>query len=174
MSNLQTLAVFPGSFDPIHNGHVSVLVRAAGCFPKVIWALGRNISKNPMFSIEQRLEMMQLLREFLDPAIREKIQIEVFESLLAEFALDVRATHIVRSFRGTMDFDYECQIAWFNKNFAPQIEPVYFLAHQSELHLNSTAVREMLKFGKLLANYVPKVLEPYLRNWSGAGPKILK
>src|SRR5262245_32097308 len=118
MKSFSSLAVFPGSFDPVHNGHISVLGRAAACFPRVIWALGRNISKNPMFSGEQRVEMMRMVRDSLPEQIREKIDIRTFDNLLAEFALEAGATHIVRSFRGTMDFDYECQIAWFNKNLA--------------------------------------------------------
>ena len=164
MKSLKNLAIFPGSFDPVHNGHLSVLRRASGCFARVIWALGRNIAKDPMFSVGQRLEMMEIVRDSLPEETRGRIEIAPFDQLLAEFAVEQGATHIIRSLRGTMDFDYECQIAWFNKNLAPQLEPVYFLAHQNELHLNSTAVREMLRFGRLIPGYVPEVLEQHLRS----------
>lgn len=100
-------AVVPGSFDPVHNAHLRVLSQAAQLFDEVIWALGINSSKSPMFTVAERLEMMQLLNEF------KNVKVMTYAGMLAQFALERQATHIVRSLRAVMDFEYETQFTYF-------------------------------------------------------------
>jgi pantetheine-phosphate adenylyltransferase len=151
-----SLAVFPGSFDPVHNGHLRVLQHASDLFSRVIWAVGTNPPKMPMFTVEQRLEMMRLVNKF------DNVEIASFSGLLAEFALERGASHIVRSLRVAMDFDYEYQLMLANRRIAPQVQTVYFPAEQEDIHLNSTMIRELLRLGRVLPGYMPGELAPFL------------
>lgn len=151
------LALFPGSFDPVHCGHLRVLRHAADLFPKVIWAVGMTSPKVPMFTVEQRQEMMRRTNSF------DNVEIAAFSGLLADYALERGATHIVRSLRVAMDFDYEYQMTLANRRIAPDVQTIYFPAEQEDMHLNSTTIREMLRVGRVLPGYVPAELVPYLK-----------
>lgn len=150
------LAVFPGTFDPVHSGHVRVLKHAADLFPNVIWAVARDSPKQPMFTVEQRLEMMLKVNSFAN------VEVASFSGLVAEFALERGATHIVRSLRVAMDFDYEYQMTLTNHYLAPEVQTIYFPAEQEDTHLNSTTIRELLRLGKILPRFIPGTLIPYI------------
>lgn len=149
-------AVFPGSLDPVHNGHLRVLSHAAELFPKVIWAIGIRSSKTPMFTVEQRLGMLRMVNTF------RNVEIASFSGLLADFAIARGATHIVRSLRVAMDFDYEYQLTLANRRIAPNVQTIYFPAEQEDIHLNSTTIRELLRVGRVLPGYLPKEIRRYL------------
>jgi len=151
-----SVAVFPGTFDPVHNGHLRVLQHATDLFAKVIWAVGTNSAKIPMFTIEQRLEMLRLVNKF------ENVEIASFSGLLADFAIERRATHIVRSLRVAMDFDYEYQLMLANQHLAPNVQTIYFPASQDDIHLNSSTIRELLRLRRVLAAYLPAEIKPYV------------
>lgn len=154
---MNTIAIFPGSFDPIHRGHLSVLKRAVAIFPTVIWAIGVNISKIPMFSLEDRLEMMKSVNSF------PNVEIVSFSGLLADYAVEREATHIIRSLRSATDFDYENQIEQVNERLAPGIETIYFPAKHQYAHLSSSMVRELLKYQKILPGSLPVEVETQLQ-----------
>ena len=152
----QKIAIYPGTFDPVHNGHLDVIKDASQIFSKVIWAIGVNSTKEPMFSVEQRLEMMDLANKF------QNVEVVKFSGLLVNFAESVGAEFIIRSLRTIVDFEYEFQMSLINKQINPRISTIYLPASQSNLHISSTLVRELILSSELIDNYVPSKVMEYI------------
>jgi pantetheine-phosphate adenylyltransferase len=144
-------AVCPGSFDPIHNGHLEVIARAAGLFDEVIVAISTNYAKKYMFSLEDRLEMA---RETL--ALLKGIVVEpVGEGLLAEYCRQRGVSAIVKGLRSSSDFDYELPMATMNRQLSG-VETVFLPAEASYVHLSSTLIKEVSALGGRVSDYVPR------------------
>lgn len=144
-------AIYPGTFDPITNGHLDVLERAISLFDEIVVVIAMNSSKVPMFSETERLEMAQeSLARF--PAV----SVELFQGLIVDYAVHHQATAIIRGLRAVSDFEYEFQIALMNRKLAPQISTVFLMPHEKYTYLNSTIIRELARHRQNVEDFVPK------------------
>lgn len=153
------IAIYPGTFDPITFGHIDVLERAIEIFDKVIITVARNSSKNPMFTDDERVEMM------LDETKRygKKVVVDSFNGLLVNYARSKKAAAIVRGLRAISDFEYEFQMALTNRKLAKNLTTVFLMPHEKYTYLNSSLVREIAIHGGNLANFVPPSVARLLR-----------
>jgi pantetheine-phosphate adenylyltransferase len=135
------IAVYPGSFDPPTRGHEDLVRRSLGLADRVIVAVAVNVMKQPLFSVEERLDM---LRAAVDD---QRVSFQSFEGLLADFAKRVGATIIVRGLRAVSDFEYEFQMALMNRQLHPSLETVFLVPAVDLTYLSSSLVREVARFG---------------------------
>ncbi len=148
------IAIYPGTFDPITNGHLDIIERAVKMFDKVIVTIARNSSKNPLFSDKERVE---LIRE----AVKEWKQVEVdsFEGLLVDYARKRNAAVVLRGLRAISDFEYEFQLALTNRKLNDSVETVFLMPSEKYTYLNSTIVREIARLGGDVSEFVPPVVK---------------
>lgn len=148
---MNKIGVYPGTFDPPTNGHIDIACRAAKLFDKLIIAVSDNPAKKPMFTIEERLEM---LREIFNHNT-SSIEIKSFSNLLIRFAEMQDAIAVVRGLRAVSDFEYELQLASFNSELNSNIETVFFMAKNENLFISSSLIKEIAKFGGDVSSRVP-------------------
>ena len=145
------IAIYPGSFDPITNGHLDILERAAVLFDKVIIALAVNTEKEPsLFSLEERREM---IRETI--ADLPRVEVTDAKGLMVDFAKNQNAIALIRGLRAVSDFEYEFQMALMNRKLSSEIITVFLMPHDNYTYLNSTIVREVASFGGDVSRFVP-------------------
>ena len=147
-------AVFPGSFDPITRGHESVIRRALPLFDEIIVAVGMNAEKKSYFTIEQRLEFIRQV--FADAP---NIKVVQYHGLTVEFCKKVNARYLLRGLRTSADFEFERSIGQINKKLYPEIETVFFLTDPQYTSLNSSIVRDILRNGGDVSQFVPEVIK---------------
>ncbi len=147
---MKKIAVFPGSFDPITLGHVSIVRRAIPVFDKIIVALGENVEKKSYFSLDNRLKW--LIQVFSD---EPKVRIVKYSGLTVDFCRKIKAGYILRGLRTSADFEFERTIGLMNKAISPEIETVFFLSAPEYAALNSSVVRDILKNGGDVSKFVP-------------------
>lgn len=157
---MERIAIYPGSFDPITNGHLDVIKRASKLFDKVIVAVLANPSKTPLLTTEERLA---LISSAVDP---EKVLVESFNGLLADYVKGKNLNAVIRSLRATSDFDYEFQMAVMNKELNPGMESVFLMTSKENFFLSSSAVKEIARLGGDISEMVPsgvakKLLDKY-------------
>jgi pantetheine-phosphate adenylyltransferase len=153
------LAVFPGSFDPITNGHVDIIERGLSVFDAVVVALLVNPEKQPLFSVEERVEILrQVFRR------ERRVRIDTFSGLLVDYAVRVGAGVIVRGLRAVSDFEYEFQMALMNRRLDPRIETVFMMPAETYSYLSSRLVKEVFQLGGSVSGLVPPVVERRLRD----------
>lgn len=144
------VAIYPGTFDPITFGHIDVIDRAIELFSQVIVLVAKNASKAPLFSIDERLEMIrEVLRD------KKGVSIDCFDGLLVEYARRHKANVIVRGLRAVSDFEYEFQMALTNRKLAPSIDTVFLVPHEDYTYLTSSIVREVARLGGDVSDFVP-------------------
>lgn len=148
------IAVFPGSFDPITIGHVSLIKRAAKIFDKVIIAIGVNTSKNKLFPIEVRINWIEEVFKY-----NKKVEVMEFDGLTVDFCKDVGAKFIIRGLRNASDFDYEKTIAQLNSELNKDIETVLLISKPKHSHISSTIVREIIRVKGDASMLVPKQVD---------------
>jgi pantetheine-phosphate adenylyltransferase len=153
-----TTAVVPGSFDPVTSGHVDIIERAARSFERVLVAVGANPSKNPMFTLEERCE---ILREVCTPY--PNVGVEELDGLLIEFARRHGARVIVKGLRAVSDFEYEFQQALMNAHMAPDIETFFLMARSEHLFLSSSLIKNVASLGGPIVGLVPPEVERRVR-----------
>jgi pantetheine-phosphate adenylyltransferase len=145
------IAVYPASFDPITNGHLDIIDRAARLFDELIVAIGVNVDKAGTFSHEERLEM---LREVL--AGRPNVSIASFSGLLVDFLRQKHSQIVIRGLRALADFEYEFEMALMNAHLFPEIETVFLMTSERWFYVSSSRLRELLRFGTDISDFVPE------------------
>ena len=157
---MEKIALFPGSFDPITKGHESVIKRAAPLFDKIIVAIGINTEKKEFFSVEQRTKWLkEVFKE------QKNIEIMVYEGLTVEFCKKVNARFLLRGLRTSADFEFERSIGQTNKMLFPEIETLFLLTTPEHTALNSSIVRDVLKNGGDVSDFVPEALVKDLQKY---------
>ena len=153
------LAIYPGSFDPVTNGHLDLIERGAKIYGRLIVAVLRNSEKEPLFSLSERLEMLrESTRAFAN------VEVDSFDGLLVNYARGLGAQVLLRGIRAVSDYEYELQMAMMNRRLEPKLETVFMLPAEAYSYLSSRLVREVAKFGGSLSGLVPPEVEQRLRN----------
>ena len=155
-------AIYPGTFDPITNGHADLVHRAAACFDRVIIAVAGSTSKATRFSLDERVG---LAREVMRDV--RNVRIEPFDGLLVEFALKQGAQVILRGLRAVSDFEYEFQLASMNRKLAPEIETMFLTPDEGYTFISSSLVREIAALGGDVHGFVHPAVEAALRKRAG-------
>ena len=158
MTQSRSVAVYPGTFDPITNGHLDILERALAVFQQVVVTIAPNIRKNPLFSTDER---MQFIKDAL-PQYDARIEFAVFEGLLVDFCTNRGATVIVRGLRALADFEYEFQFAHMNRRLAPGVDTVFFMTDERNHYVSSSLVKEVASLGGDVTGLVPAAVQAAL------------
>ncbi|MBK7157023.1 MAG: pantetheine-phosphate adenylyltransferase [Ignavibacteria bacterium] len=152
------VSIYPGTFDPVTNGHLDVIERASGLFEKVIVTIAVNQNKKPMFSESERKDMLINVTSHL-----KNVEVDFFEGLLVKYAEEKKAGVILRGLRAISDFEYEFQMSLTNRKLNPEINTVFLMPNEKYSYLNSSLVRELASFNanvkEFLPEYVLKKLE---------------
>ena len=154
---MEKTAVYPGTFDPLTNGHLDLIQRSLRIVDRLIVAVANNPMKDPLFTVEERLEM-------IDEATRHLSNIEItsFEGLLIDFVSRTRANVIIRGVRAVSDFEYEFQMALMNRKLRDGIETIFMMPHEAYSYLSSRLVKEVAGFGASVTGLVPPSVEKRL------------
>ena len=156
----KTVAIYPGSFDPMTNGHLDIIQRGAKLFDEVIVAVLVNSEKAPLFTAEERVEMMRTILKENGLTVR----VDTFGGLLVTYAQKQKAQVIVRGIRAVSDYEYELQMALMNRRLEPRIETVFMMPSEAYSYLSSRLVREVFKLGGSVEGLVPPLVEKMLRS----------
>jgi pantetheine-phosphate adenylyltransferase len=145
------IAVYPGTFDPITNGHLDLVNRAAKLFSIVIVAVSTNPQKKPLFTLEERVELVRASTNGLP-----NVRVDTFQGLLVRYAKDVGASAVLRGLRAVSDFEYEFQMALMNRKQRPDIETVFLMPSEEYTYVNSTVVKEIALLGGRVDCFIPQ------------------
>jgi pantetheine-phosphate adenylyltransferase len=155
---MKQLAVYPGSFDPITNGHVDILQRALALFERVVVAIAENVRKAPLFTVEERK------RQILEAVGGDpRVEVDAFEGLLIEYVRARGSRTVVRGLRALADFEYEFQLAHMNRRLGAGIDTVFLMTNEKDFYVSSSLVKEVAQFGGDVSGLVPVGVEKALR-----------
>lgn len=152
------LAIYPGSFDPVTNGHLDLIERGTKIFGHLVVAVLQNLEKDPLFTVEERVEM---LRESTRPW--PNVEVDIFEGLLVDYARRKKAQVLLRGIRAISDYEYELQMALMNRKLEPEIETVFMMPAEAYSYLSSRLVKEIARLGGAVDGLVPPVVAERLR-----------
>ena len=158
----QVIAIYTGSFDPITNGHLDLIARGCRLFDRLIVSILRNETKPPLFTVEERMEM---LREVV--GCFPNVEVDSFNGLLADYAAEKGATALLRGIRAISDYEYELQMALMNRRLRPEIETVFMMASEAHSFISSRLVKEVFGLGGRITGLVPPSVEIRLKNRFG-------
>ena len=151
-------AIYPGSFDPVTNGHLDVIERARKLFDKVIVAVAFNDEKQPLFSLHERLD---LLRESIGQS--DNVRIASFDGLLVDFAKEQKAGAVIRGLRAISDFEFEFQMALMNRKLEANVETIFLMPKEEYTYLSSRIVKEIARLGGDVSSFVPATVAKALK-----------
>jgi len=151
------VAIYPGTFDPITNGHIDVIERAASMFDKIIVVIAINSKKVNLFTENERLSMAESSLTHL-----KNVKVEFHNGLIAEFAKLRNANVLIRGIRSVTDFEYELQIALMNRKMEPDLQTIFFTPHEKYTYLNSSIIRELARYKKDVSDFVPEIVQQKL------------
>jgi len=151
------IAVYPGSFDPITNGHVDIVQRALTMFDRVVVAIAENVRKAPLFSVEERKQhILDAVGE------RKRVEVDAFEGLLVDYVQRRGARIVVRGLRALADFEYEFQLAHMNRRLGQGIDTIFLMTSEKDFYVSSSLVKEVAQFGGKVTGLVPPFVEKAL------------
>ena len=156
--NKTVTAIYPGSFDPVTNGHLDLIARGARIFDTLVVAVARNLDKDPLFAVKERIEMLEAVTFDW-----KNVQVAMFEGLLVDYARASGARVILRGIRAVSDYEYELQMAMMNRKVEPLIETVFMLPGEAYSYLSSRLVKELARFGGPVKGLVPALVEERLK-----------
>ena len=154
----ERIAVYPGTFDPITNGHTDLVARAARVFPKVIVAIAESPHKKPLFSLDERISLSRKQMAHLP-----NVEVVGFNSLLAEFVQQIGATIIIRGLRAVSDFEYEFQLASMNRHLAPKVETLFLTPDEEFSFISSSLVKEIARLDGDVSEFVAAEVQQAMR-----------
>jgi pantetheine-phosphate adenylyltransferase len=151
------VGVYPGSFDPVTNGHMDIINRAARILDRLVVGVAMNAGKGPLFPLEERVELVKAETDIIAARTGAIIEVVPFESLLVSFAREVGAQVIIRGLRAVTDFDYEFQMAGMNRRLDPEIELVFLMASEGNHFISSRFVKEIARLDGDITSFVPRL-----------------
>ncbi len=154
----KVIAVYPGSFDPLTNGHLDLIERGSKIFDELVVAILRNPEKQALFSLAERKEMMTAMTERWD-----NVSVDTFDGLMVDYAVSVNASAVLRGIRAISDYEYELQMALMNRKLAPNLETVFMMPAETYSYLSSRLVREIAQLGGSISGLVPELVQQRLR-----------
>jgi pantetheine-phosphate adenylyltransferase len=155
----RVIAIYPGSFDPLTNGHLDLVERGAKIFDELIVAILRNPEKQALFSVEERREMIETMTKRY-----KNVRVDTFDGLMVDYATRVGATAVLRGIRAISDYEYELQMALMNRKLEPRLETVFMMPAEAYSYLSSRLVREIASLGGSVRGLVPEIVEDQLRH----------
>ncbi len=153
------IAVYPGTFDPVTNGHLDILLRALKLFDKVIITIAKNSAKDPLFTEEERLDLLKQATKNL-----RNVEVDCFEGLLADYIIRKKAIAVVRGLRAMTDFEYELQMALTNRKLNDKVETVFLMPNEKYTYLSSNIDREIARLGGDVRKFVPAAVYKALKS----------
>ena len=154
----KVIAIYPGSFDPPTNGHLDLIERGSKIFDELVVAILRNTEKSPLFSLAERLRMLEEMTEDYS-----NVRVETFDGLTVDYAIRVKARAILRGIRAISDYEYELQMALMNRKLHPELETVFMMPAEQYSYLSSRLVREVAQLGGSIKDLVPEMVEQRLK-----------
>jgi pantetheine-phosphate adenylyltransferase len=155
----ELIAIYPGSFDPLTNGHVDIIQRGSRLFDRIVVGILLNLEKSPLFTVPERVDIARtVFREW------PNVEVDTFDGLLVDYARRKRATVIVRGLRAISDFEYEMQMALMNRRLNPEVETVFMMPAEPYTYVSSRLVKEVVALGGTVSGLVPRVVEERLRD----------
>lgn len=151
-------AIYPGTFDPVTFGHMDVIRRSSKMFDELVVGVLTNVSKQPLFSVEERVEMIRSMTKDIP-----NVSVTQFEGLLIDFAVQQNANFIVRGLRAVTDFEYELQMSQTNRIMSPNIDTIFLTTSLEYSYLSSSTVREVANFGGDISHFVPEEIEKLVK-----------
>jgi len=155
---MTTLAVYPGSFDPLTNGHVDIISRGARLFDRIVVAILRNAEKSPLFTMDERVDITRAVFEH-----QSNVEVDTFDGLLVDYVERRKAQVIVRGLRAVSDFEFEFQMALMNRRLNPRIETVFMMPAEQYTYISSRLIKEVFSLGGRVHGLVPELVETRLR-----------
>lgn len=152
-------AIYPGSFDPVTNGHLDLIERGAMIFDRLIVAIAQNLEKDPLFAVKERVDMLEAVTYNW-----KNVEVDVFDGLLMDYAREKNALVVLRGIRAVSDYEYELQMAMMNRKIEPQIETVFMMPAIQYSYLSSRLVKELARLGGPVKDLVPPLVEERLRS----------